>query len=645
MRSKYIKASVLLFTVLLPAIMMPSTVGDSNVTPQSFQGNFGVLNLNLYVSIPPSLYNYYGNESCKVNKDADYVRLVTPKVVEPIAARIKNLTSALPNGDEQFANAVLGLVHQIPYNVTGPKFPVETLVDNSADCTALSLLAASIMKAGGLDVVLIHYTGISPGHINVGVYLPYRPAFHTVFMAPTSFEYANKTYWTAEATAEADWKVGDQSGSLAVAQPVIIPLDNVEDSSIGRVSASLSLPLLPSSIDLSLSQQQSSDRENGRSLIISGSILPAQSNNSIIVYVNHNGASSNCFVTLTDNYGSYMLIWNFTSDGTYYITTSWNGDSNYAGADSETLAVFIGPESLVQFQTTVYNYIYARAGMGSYALRPFLGVNNFLCIPLGTNVSFSYDFAVLPTGHEGSNVQTENVTIPARKQTIFMPRRQTRTIVIPESTLIVPTNVPLGLQPLRLPDDFNKTINNKFCLFLHSSSADNYSLSLKGLNSYDMTEMQDPESNTTFANASGLIEENIWYNVMAVIATNGITIDIKEKNGTLVQNETTPYDTTGTKEMVILITDNVDSAIAFRNLEIQMLNETAKQSLEKSNPPSSGGELAPYIVMSFLLALIFATVMVLIAKINHSQKNGSSSNELGTARNLKPKLPPFAYEK
>ena len=60
-----------------------------------------------------------------------------------------------------------------------------------------------------------------------------------------------------------------------------------------------------------------------------------------------------------------MLTWNFTSAGTYYITASWSGASNYAGADSETLTVFVGPESIVQFETPDYNYIFGQASLRS----------------------------------------------------------------------------------------------------------------------------------------------------------------------------------------------------------------------------------------------------------------------------------------
>ena len=119
--------------------------------------------------------------------------------------------------------------------------------------------------------------------------------------------------------------------------------------------------------------------------------------------------------TVTDDAGGYMLTWNFTSAGTYYITASWSGASNYAGADSETLTVFAGPESFVQFETPNYNYIFGQASLAAYEVQPLQGVNDFLSIPLGTGVSFSYDFTILQAGHTVSNVQTETITIPGKR--------------------------------------------------------------------------------------------------------------------------------------------------------------------------------------------------------------------------------------
>ena len=131
------KAIILLIGILLLVFITPTSIAANYEKTNTFQAQYGILNQKLYVSVPPSLYDYYGNMSHTVNGDSDYAKFVTPQAVEPIAESIQNITRNLPYSNEQFADAVLTLVHQIPYAISGPKYPVETLVDNSGDCVAV----------------------------------------------------------------------------------------------------------------------------------------------------------------------------------------------------------------------------------------------------------------------------------------------------------------------------------------------------------------------------------------------------------------------------------------------------------------------------------------------------------------------------
>ncbi len=615
MNFKSLKAIMLLLTILLSSFLISTSFADVNSNTSNFQAQFEVLSHKLFISIPFSGFNYFGNLTHKINSDADYAQLITPQAVEPIAMCLLNKTSYLPNHEEQFADAVLSLVHQIPYKITDAKYPVETLVRNSADCVGLSILAASIMKAGGLDVVLIHYVGIDPGHMNVGVYLPYTPAYHSLLMTPTSLEYNNKTYWIAEATAKMDWKVGDQSDSIASAQAQIIPLDNTNyRSSLAYVSARIDYPLVSSSINLNLSQQPIINQNDSRALLISGSILPAEPNKNITFYIYHNGVCIDCSGNLTDSYGEFAWLWNLTQTGTYYVTASWCGDSKYAGADSETLAVFVGPKFLVQFQTPQYNYIFGHDGLANYELRPYLGVNDFLSISLGTNVSFSYEFMILPTGHAPSNVQAQTVTVPARELSIRGAGRQNHSQLIPERTFVVPTNVPQGLEPLSLPDDFNQTINNQFCLTLQSNSADNYSLNFQGLSGYDLTHMLNDHSNTAFVNATDSLVQNTWYSISSVISMNAIATKLEDANGTVIASKATSY-ADGNNSLVLLITNNVDNAVSFKDLSIQTISSPI-QATESSPKPTiyQNGTTFSLLLILLLVAVTIAVSAALYLK-------------------------------
>ena len=83
----------------------------------------------LYVSLLPSLKDYYSGRSHTVINENDYPKFVTPDAVKSIAENIRNITRGTPYDDEEFANAVLTIIHQIPYVQSNAKYPVETLAD------------------------------------------------------------------------------------------------------------------------------------------------------------------------------------------------------------------------------------------------------------------------------------------------------------------------------------------------------------------------------------------------------------------------------------------------------------------------------------------------------------------------------------
>jgi hypothetical protein len=216
--------TILLVTTFILLLIIPTALSITPAnSPTTFQAQYLFLDNTLFVSIQPSLYIYYSSLSHTISNDSEYAEFVTPQTVQPLADSLLKLTKTQTNPEEQFANEVLAFVHQIPYNITGAKYPVETLVNNQGDCGAVSLLAASVMKAGGLDVVLIKYVGSDFAHMNVGVNLPHEPVYKSLFFASTSVQYNNKTYWTAEATPKADWKVGDQPTGIAETTIEIIP--------------------------------------------------------------------------------------------------------------------------------------------------------------------------------------------------------------------------------------------------------------------------------------------------------------------------------------------------------------------------------------------------------------------------------------
>ena len=584
---KYVKTSFLLVSVLLLVLIAPNfSAGNYDLT-YSFRVQYGLANHKLYVSIPSSLYEYYSGLTIKLADDNEYAKLVTPEAVKPIAENLRNLTDGNPRSDEEFANAALMLVHQIPYANGDAKYPIETLVENSGKCDTLSLLAASIMKAGGLDVVLLYFKGVH--HINVGVYLPYEPHTTWWWLSPTGYEFEGRKYWVAECTPAMEWKVGDLPPLIAEEKPYVISLEDSEWASPAQVLSKLTVPSNSSSISIDLSSEFGGMSDEGRVLTISGSISPGYSNETVVVYFSQDGISYDAFRTVTDVWGDYSFDWNLDGTGTYYVRSSWSGNEFCVGADSELLTVFLGfPQSLIQFKGPAYYYIYGRAYATSHEIRARQGVEEFLDIQLsGTGVLLTGEFIIVKRG--------QIITIPREGET----KESLEEIVIPE-----------GSQPLRLPYDIEQTTNNQFSLILRNNWGYNYTLNVKGLNNYDVTEIsQFGGSGTTLLNTTGCITENTWYRLNARMSESKITAALRDVNGNLLESIATAADAASTNELVILLANNTERAVIFKNLRVEILDQTSTLT-EGDEITADGSELlGSILILAILLVAILGAVV------------------------------------
>ena len=608
MKKRLLQASLL---VIICALMWICSLNEVIGTANSFTGNYDRtynfyvqygdyrFNHKVYTSVTPSCYDYYHDKSHFLNNDNDYASFVTPSPFKSVAESIQNVTRDMPNSEEQFANAVLMLVRQVSYVRSNAKYPAEALVDNSGDCDVLSLLAASIMKAGGLEVVLLYYKGLSPSHMNIGVYLPYKPVYRTWWTAPTGFDYNNKTYWMAECTPRGEWKVGDRPDLLFSSEPQIISLENCEKSSPAHVSSSLDCPLIPSSISITLSSENSSAVENGHIFTISGSISPSDSGKSIIMYINHDGTSCETFRTVTDDLGNYSLTWNCTSTGTYYIGTSLSGSSNYASADSETLTVFNGYQPVVGVD--LFNYdsgsedFFNRANAAlNYKIFASQGSEEFLKDNLtGENVLLSGEFMMLSNGQPTvvPKVQ-EIITIPKSELLITLPGR--RTMVIPRFITTI--------------NESEQTVNNQFGFILRHDGGDNYTATVRVLEDDASQTAKQLEGNSAFMNASVDTRDNTWYRVIAKINEDKRITELYDANGTLIQNAETRKDALNSGEFGVLMSYDINTVIAFKNLKAETLNQSTQPVNEKEVSASKPEVPALYIGLTIILAVTVAAI-------------------------------------
>jgi len=294
----------------------------------------GSVRYSLTVSITSYLYNYYVGKNHNLFSSADFAKFVTPYSVAPIADRLWEVYS----DDEVFVDAVLGLVHQIPYEVYAEVYPVETLVLNKGDCGGLSLLAASILKAGGLDVVLFEYT--SKQHLNVGVHLSQRPTYvrGNVYYVV----HGDKNYYIAECTGDKfpdGWRVGECPPELKSLSPLVINVENCEQTAPGQVVASYKTL---NSSQISISVSSFFVMENSV-VTIAGVVSPSKAEN-VSIYVSTFGGVWQVLATAdVDADGKYAYSWRPQSGGIYYLGASWSGDADYAGADSAVVTLYVIP--------------------------------------------------------------------------------------------------------------------------------------------------------------------------------------------------------------------------------------------------------------------------------------------------------------
>ena len=327
----------LVATIVLCALSYALPRGLSanvSISYQLLNHTDGSTHYSLNVTVPQSLLEYYNAKSHTLNSEHDFAKFVTPYALQPIAVSLMQIYT----DDEDFTNGVLMIVHQILYEATvPPKYPVETMVDNKGDCDLFSFIAASIIKAGGLNTVLLYYE--SEAHMNVAVSLSQAPQDSREV---ASFVTQNNTrYYVAECTGgkwQDGWRVGECPPDLKGANPEIITLDNSEQVATGQVSASY-ITLVTSSLTLTASSSYSLQ---GDIVTFSGQLSPSLPNENITIYIRVNNSPWIVLDTVkTDSQGRFSYAWSADVSGICYVRASYSGSDGYSVADSSTRSLTV----------------------------------------------------------------------------------------------------------------------------------------------------------------------------------------------------------------------------------------------------------------------------------------------------------------
>ncbi len=205
LKQKPIRLLIIVFLTLIisaPIVLSHTVAAQTDgYYDRSFSWDYNGKHWDWNLSIPQDLYNAYKSvpDSTRTHDGpAGYDMMTTTKdtYIQNLAERLNETTTQLGYNSYGQANFVLAFVQSIPYNsdlnTTGfeeyPRFPIETLVDQTGDCDCKAILYATLILSLGDGAVFINPTD----HLAVGVL---GDGLHGTY-----WPYNNQTYYYAETT-------------------------------------------------------------------------------------------------------------------------------------------------------------------------------------------------------------------------------------------------------------------------------------------------------------------------------------------------------------------------------------------------------------------------------------------------------------
>jgi hypothetical protein len=337
MKATRTKTAILLATTLIMfSTISICTAQDHTLSYQLLNQLNGNITYELNVAIPETLQEYYSEKSHRLTSSSGFPNFVTPYALQPIADRLWEIY----DNPEDFTNGVLMITHQITYvETTPPKYPVETMAEGQGDCDLFSFIAASILTAGGLDVVLLYYEAQS--HMNIGVHLSSTP--ENIRDSPCYVTHDGERYYVAECTGgnwQEGWRVGECPPDLKQVSTEVVTLEDAEQVAPGQVSASFTA-MEPSALSLEVSPMISIENS---AIVIGGQLNPELANENITLYAKINTSLWAVIGTVvTQPNGHFEYVWTPETAGSHAIRAGWSGNELYTGAMSSTKSATVIP--------------------------------------------------------------------------------------------------------------------------------------------------------------------------------------------------------------------------------------------------------------------------------------------------------------
>jgi hypothetical protein len=341
MNKKILKTSILfwIFVFVFSAVpLSQAQTQDHSVTFQLKKNPEDLQKFYLTLTVPSWLIDYYNQQNHNLNSGSDYPKFVTPATLKPVADCLRQIYS----NDEDFANGVLEITHQITYRASSdPQYPVETLADGIGDCDLFAQIAASILQAGAINTVLLLYQfpqNSSKNHMQVAVQLNDAPT--KAHGAIYSVTYGGFKYYIGECTGSG-WRVGDCSSDYVNAPSEVVSLENSEKTAVGTVYASLEAQQL-STLALTFSEKTVFTDSK---IVITGQVNPELANQNVTLLAK--ASDSNWFIigtALTSSDGRFGYTWNPQNMGLYYFMASWSGNRQFSGSASTKENIVVLPD-------------------------------------------------------------------------------------------------------------------------------------------------------------------------------------------------------------------------------------------------------------------------------------------------------------
>lgn len=190
---------------------------------RSYNWNYKGTSYSWKLTIPQSLYSYYGSQPHDRSKLTTYKEYVISSKDKPyldaLLKKLKESGEKKGYSDAENVMNVVAFVQSLPYFYDNsstvyddyPRYPIETLVDNGGDCEDTAILTAAFLKEMGYGVVLVN----PPGHMAVGV--------KCSSCSGTYYDYNGSRYYYLETTGN-NWKIGQIPPDYVNKEVRIIPL-------------------------------------------------------------------------------------------------------------------------------------------------------------------------------------------------------------------------------------------------------------------------------------------------------------------------------------------------------------------------------------------------------------------------------------